>query len=70
MQINDENEENREENQKLDELLRSVKNMGKMAEDINDELKSQSQLMNKIDEKMDVVDEKMRNQNLTMKRIG
>ena len=69
MENNESKNVNKDDDVKLDELLASVKRMGVMADEINNELSNQSQLIDRIDGKMEVVDQKMKNQTVTMRRI-
>lgn len=56
------------QNEKLDDLLKGIKTLGGMAENINEELDLQSKMLNKIDNKMEDVNHKIDCQNNTMRR--
>jgi len=70
-EFNQHNEEyDKELNEKLDMLLCNVQRINVMATDINEELQNQNGLIDSIDNKMDKVSCKAKNQNFQMKRIS
>jgi hypothetical protein len=59
----------KELDQDLDEILEALKNVRVIAESMNQELKTQEELINKVDDQMETVQERLTTVNASLKRI-